>query len=149
MEIVFGVTQSEYNAIHKTMTERITLTGTLRNESPISNPVIMVETGENIVTKSYAYIPEFKRYYFIVECVSVRNGLWRVTMKTDVLTSFYEGIMASSGIILETAGYGSCNYLPNDVWCATVKDKTDIITFPSGFNDTGEYILITAGGLPS
>ena len=51
-------------------------------------------------------------------------------------------------IIDETTVTEISRYLKNDVWVATVKDRTEVINFPtSGFLNQGEYILITAGGL--
>lgn len=89
--------------------------GFLREESSVTNPVLMLETsvnfqpiqanGEDVVANgellehdyqvadtmpefNYAYIPDFKRYYFLVEIVSVRERLWRVSFRCDVLMSF-------------------------------------------------------------
>ena len=40
-------------------------------------------------------------------------------------------------------------YMQGEQWSTTVKNKTDIINFPSGLLDDGEYILITSGGIAS
>lgn len=42
--------------------------------------------------KNYAYIPDFNRYYFVVDIVSVRSGLWLFKLKCDVLMSFKDDI---------------------------------------------------------
>ena len=89
--------------------------GYMREECSVVNPVIMLETQGNVqpveangdevlanddyivydyqITDSlpefnYAYIPEFKRYYFVTELTAVRSGLWRVYLRCDVLMSF-------------------------------------------------------------
>ena len=64
----------------------------------------------------------------------------------DVLESFKTDIKNLSVILLNTQNVGVNNYLPSPVFRNNVKAKTDIINFPSGLNDTGEFILITAGG---
>ena len=38
------------------------------------------------------------------------------------------------------------NYLVSESWVSKVKTKTDILQFSNGLLDSGEYILITAGG---
>lgn len=42
--------------------------------------------------KNYAYIPDFNRYYFVTDIVSVRSGLWLFKLKCDVLMSFKDDI---------------------------------------------------------
>ena len=38
------------------------------------------------------------------------------------------------------------NYLPDENLKTNVKTKTDILNFTNGFLESGEFILITAGG---
>ena len=50
-------------------------------------------------------------------------------------------------IIEATEEYKGSNYLSeSDSWVTSVKAKTDILTYSSGLLNSGEYILITAGG---
>ena len=119
--------------------------GTLREETSIISPVVLMEL-ENPSSYNYAYIPEFGRYYFINDIVSVRKGLWRISMQVDVLESFKNYILDLGVILSDSENTGAENYLSSDVWKTKVKEKTDIINFPSGLSETGHFILITAGG---
>ena len=119
--------------------------GTLREETSIISPVVLMEL-ENPSSYNYAYIPEFGRYYFINDIVSVRKGLWRISMRVDVLESFKNYILDLGVILSDSENTGAENYLSGDVWKTKVKEKTDIINFPSGLSETGHFILITAGG---
>lgn len=101
---------------------------------------------ENPSSYNYAYIPEFGRYYFISDMVHVSKGLWRISMQVDVLESFKNYILDLGVILSDTENTGAENYLSGDVWKTKVKEKTDIINFPSGLSETGHFILITAGG---
>ena len=145
MLIKFYNNTSEKNVLSKTLTNEIITTGWLREESDIHSPVVTIETS-NITNYNYAYIPEFGRYYFISEITSVRTGFWRVSMVCDVLMSFRTYILNSYGIIDHTQITDISEYMRSDIWQTLVKDKTDIINFPNGLLDSGEYILITAGG---
>lgn len=146
MNIKLYYTKDDNNQLSKSLTLVYDLTGNLRNESDIVHPVILIEAA-TLGNSNYAYIAEFDRYYFIREVKSVRTGLWLVTFESDPLMSFKDSIRALYVVLQETEVSSVNNYLPDErVWLSTVKDKTSIITFPYGLLDTGEYILITAGG---
>lgn len=145
MEITLCVNTSEKNKIGKNLTSINVFSGTLREETSVISPVVLMEL-ENPSGYNYAYIPEFGRYYFIRDMVSVRNGLWRVSMQVDVLESFNNYIRELDVILSDSENMGAENYLSGNVWKTKVKEKTDIINFPSGLSETGYFILITAGG---
>jgi len=156
MTIELKVSISEPNVLQKTIVDVTSLEGSLRNDSPISNPSILIESDAvaigDVVRANYAYIPEFGRYYYIRECTQIRNHLWKLDMVCDVLMSFAAGIKASMAIVQETTVEGNervNNYVSNDSFARLVKDKTDIIQFPGGFEDSPFFILITAGGIVS
>ena len=145
MEITLCVNTSEKSKIGKNLTSMNVFSGTLREETSVISPVVLMEL-ENPSGYNYAYIPEFGRYYFISDMVSVRNGLWRISMKVDVLESFKNYILDLGVILSDSENMGAENYLSGEVWKAKVKEKTDIINFPSGLSEAGHFILITAGG---
>ena len=64
MNIQLCSNTSEKNKINKTITTGITLSGSLRNESNVVNPSIIINI-DNPTIYNYAYIPEFIRYFFI------------------------------------------------------------------------------------
>ena len=147
MQIKLYYTSSENNQLSKELTLTRTLIGTLRNESDIVHPRVLLEAA-SLNDSNYAYISEFNRYYYIREIESIRNGIWLVTFETDPLMSFKNNIKQLNVILAETENTGIDNYLSDDrVWIAKVKDKTSIIQFPSGLLANGEYILITSGGV--
>ena len=147
MVITFYKTESERNKLNKVLTNPIEFNGTLRSDTSIVDPIINLGySGNTIVGYNYCYIPDFGRYYFVNDIRSLVNNLWAVQLHVDVLMSFRSSILESTVILVESTDTGKSEYLVNDVWVTTVKDKTDIINFPSGLLDSGEYILITAGG---
>ena len=145
MEITLYVNNSEVNRMGKNLTNAFTLSGTLREQTNVIEPDILISM-ENPATYNYAYISAFKRYYFIKDITSVRNNLWRLHLAVDTLETYKTEILNCSGILDSTNETGLDNYLTGGNWVAKVKDKTEIKTFPNGLLDTGEFILITAGG---
>lgn len=145
MDIYLFRNNSEVNKIGKSLSNEIHLTGSLREESNVLTPAILIEI-DNPSSYNYAFIPQFNRYYFIKEFVSVRTNLWRIMLESDPLESFKNEILSNSVIISDTEITGAYNYLSGDVWKASVKESTEIVQFPNGLLNSGEFILITAGG---
>lgn len=77
------------------------LEGTLRSECSLTNPSI--EIAATFINANYAYIQEFNRYYFIENVTSIRNGLWRVDMKVDVLESYSNEILTQQALVVRSA----------------------------------------------
>lgn len=148
MEITLYTNESEKNKLEKTLDHPILLEGTLRDESSIINPIILISSEKEDIPYmyNYAYIPAFGRYYFITDIESVRTGIWRVSMHVDVLMSYKEQIKNLNVIINNSEQTGANNYLSGNQWITNVKNTTNIVNFPNGLNDNGEFILITAGG---
>lgn len=145
MNLRLCVNNSEKNKINKSLTAGVTLSGTLRNESNVVTPSIIINI-ENPTIYNYAYIEDFGRYYFITDYISLRTGIWQINLKSDVLMSFKDSILASNVLINNTETTGKNNYLSGSNWVSNCKAKTDILTFSQGLLNDGQYILITAGG---
>lgn len=145
MDLILYVNNSEKNKLEKSLSSDLKLTGKLREQSSVVNPSIMIQTT-NPSSYNYAYIPEFKRYYFITDMVSVRTGIWEISMHVDVLMSFKDAIKGTQVILSDTETTGQTNYMAGEQWESNVKTVTDIVSFPNSMNVNGEYILITAGG---
>lgn len=144
MEIILYVNNSETNKINKSLTVVNTLTGSLKESSSITNPVILIEYDDPTAF-NYVYIDTFNRYYFVNDIVVERDDLLRISLTVDVLESFAAAILSQNVIVdKNTANYEL--YLPDENLITLVKTKTDIINFPSGLLESGEFILITAGG---
>lgn len=143
------------NKISKNVNNEImTLEGTLRDESSIVDPVILVECPSPI-TANYAYIAAFHRYYFIRDISAFRSyedenrvmhNLWRITMHTDVLKTFAEGILGSPCIVAKTGGNDFNLYLPDPNYKRQQNDRYGFVEFPNGFNyDNCRYYLTFFG----
>ena len=148
MDIVLYVCSSERQAINKTLSSGTTLTGSLRGESSVISPSFLIEHS-NPSGFNYCYISDFGRYYFITNITSVRTGIWRIDCAVDVLMSFKNQILNLDVIVSNVSLPDAECYYSGEQWQTLVKTKTDVITFPSGLLDDGEYILITSGGVAS
>lgn len=121
---------SDNRAINKSIKNEIKLTGTLRNtDVSIIDPDILIEQNEKIFNYNYAYIPEFKRYYYIQNIISVRNNLLMVSMHCDVLMSFKKEFLGNNGYIDNSQKYA--NMYLNDSKLP-VQQNTEI-TYQKGY----------------
>lgn len=145
MEVQFFYNQSDDRVINKTLIIGETFDGSPRDEVSIMNPVIRFES-DGILRYNYAYIPEYQRYYSIVDRTIYRDGIWDVTFAVDVLMSFRNDIMSLNVIVDKQSMEANGDEFIDDGSLVTenVMFQT-VYNFPDGFNDTGEYILITAG----
>lgn len=146
MNITFYKNSSEKEKIGKSLSSGLTLSGNLRDECSITSPSILVE-ATSLVDYNYCYIPEFKRYYFISDIVSVRNNLWRVSLKCDVLESFKSDILNSSCIVNKQQNQSYSNNIDDGSYINRVDNFIEIANYQDGFNADGEFILLTAGAI--
>ena len=150
--IAVGTNNDDLNVITKTWTVRSELNGTLKDESSIIDPVILVEWhgGEDSSTPftlaecNYLYIPVFKRYYYIKDIRSVRNGLVEIACHVDVLHSFDEAIRENSGIVHRQAQRNNL-LLDDGVLKAYQNPLIDTIEFPDGFSGHTNVLLLCGG----
>ena len=146
MNITFYKNLSEPERMTKNIVNPRTVSGSLRDSSNVINPQFLIEgtpadfpNGYN-----YAYIQEFERYYFVGDPVSIRNNIVMLPLSVDVLMSFKNEILSNIAIVDKQTASG--NYYLNDgSWMHESREFYTIKSFSNGFNNNGEYILITAG----
>lgn len=146
MKLKLYKNMSEKERIGKRLIEEIDMEGVLHGESSVIDPTILINATQSIAEYNYMYIEEFKRFYFINNIVAVRNGLFRVEAHVDVLESFQAPIKALNVIIDKQERASFNKYLDSGDWVTTCKQFTNVLSFPNGFNENGEYILLVAGG---
>ena len=143
--IVIQTSASENNKLDKTLTDIATLTGTLRNDTSIIDPVFRVEGDmTSYITANYCTVETFGRSYFINNIRSLRAGLFEIDCHVDVLSSFKTQIRTNRAIIHKSER--NWNLYLNDGSLKTYQDPI-IYTkeFSSGFSGTEYYVLGVAG----
>lgn len=135
--------QEELNKINKNPAGVLSVTGSLREETSIIDPVILIEYSGTLTNVNYAYISEFHRYYFITQIESVRTGLWRVYMHCDVLKTYAQGILNCQCVVARNEN--KFNLLLNDAYFKVYSDpRVQVLPFPQKFSGES-YVLVMAG----
>lgn len=143
MEIILYKTASEPNRLSKVLTSPKSLNGTLRAESSIINPNIVMEI-DDIVGYNYMYIPEFERYYFITDIISIRNRLFKVNAHVDVLMTYANSIRNNRAIIDRIADEEQ-KYLPDSRYTFNSYNNYYVQKFDTSLSKNLSYILVVAG----
>ena len=139
---------SENNIINKTITQvGSDVTATIKGDISVESPTLILNYSGNMHNINYFYIPEFYRFYYITDLVELTGGRYQIQGKTDVLESFKQSILNLSVIIDKQENSNLIDFFLDDgSYVNENKEFQRVINFPTGFNEDGEYILITAGG---
>lgn len=164
MRVFLYSNSAEKNRVDKTqyLKTKFSFNGVLRDSCSVTKPIItfdirdiqnviktdgvdVVDTNAVDVTINdvirflsscnYAYIEEFKRYYFITDIISVKNNLWQINMRVDVLMSHTEQIKLLSGIIERQENIYNDYLVDNQIQFQT-NWHTETIEYPNTFFET-------------
>lgn len=128
MNIIFYYNSSDDNKLNKSLTQKLNLSGNLREGTSIITPTITIQVSDsqylNVIESNYAYISDFKRYYFITDVICAAKNLWDISMKVDVLMSFKNDILYLP-VILDRNEYLYNKYLSDDL--LPITNKCEII----------------------
>ena len=146
----------EKNKVTKNVTAGISIPGTLRDGTDVVNPSILVEkTVESICGYNYAYIPEFKRYYFINNISSFRNSLSVISMTVDVLRTYQSTILNSNVIIVRSSDSNDSLFnMPDDRYPVLQSETSHVIAYPTLYSNSDptkaqSLIIVMTGITPS
>lgn len=144
MTIDIKYSQSEPNRLSKQVKHVARLEGTLKENSTIINPSILVEGNlTDVSNANYLTIYEFRRDYFITDMESVRNGLYIIHAHVDVLSTFASDIKGNTAIVQRQANDFNL-YLDDGAFKIYQNPIVETFTFPQGF--AGHMFVLTVMG---
>lgn len=148
MDVILCNNASEANIINKSIVPLATASCILKGPVSVMTPIFILSyNGTLDPAVNYLSVPELDRKYFVTDIINLTGGRFEVHGKVDVLESFADSILALSAIIDKQEGPGASNmYLDDGSYMVENKEFNSVINFSNGFNATGEYVLITAGG---
>lgn len=146
MDIQLCVNSSENNSIGKKVSVQDTVSCKVKDAMSFERPVIMLEYSGDMTNVNYVYIPKFSRYYFITDVIPMTGGRYELHCYVDVLESYKNQILNLTCIIDKQENRNNANLYIDSDYVTLANSFNEAKTFPSGFNDNGEFILICAGG---
>lgn len=103
MQIRLFRTTQDKDHLSKSYGNELLIEGTLREACNIVDPVIEFKYDPDILTKNYAYIADFGRFYYL-GAPTVTGKTIRVKMHCDALMSHKAGILASPAHVVRSQG---------------------------------------------
>ncbi len=95
-------TRSSNNTINKVLQNEQEFNITFKDTADINNPVIKLYS-KDLLLYNYAYIPDFKRYYFISNITTTPKNVYILYLRCDVLESIKDDILQATGLITRNA----------------------------------------------
>lgn len=144
MVIQFLHNKSEYNTINKNTELIVEKTITLKDDCDLVNPYVVLKLNDVLFSSNYAYIPDFKRYYFITGIEILSKTLVAISMHVDVLESFKSDILAGTVHITESSN--TDNYYPKELDSLTSMESHKFISNKELVLNPSK-VLATLGGV--
>lgn len=104
MRIIFYTNNSNSNELNKNINLVTELNCNVnRDNLDVLSPILFLSYFDiKKLNINYCYIEELNRYYFINSYTIEKNNLIKIQLETDVLMTFKNDILLSSGIVKET-----------------------------------------------
>lgn len=143
-QVLLQTNNSEKNKLDKDLITISAISGTLKNETSIVDPIILIEVDlTNLINCNYITIPSFGRSYFVTNIRSIRRNLVEVSAHVDVLSSFATQIRNNAAIVRRQENNWNL-YLNDGVFKVYQNPMVLTREFPTGFS-TFEFVLAVAG----
>ena len=144
MEIKLYTTEDADNVINKTLALVSTVQIQLRDTHNITAPVVLLGeiAGVDLKTVNYAYMDEFKRFYFVRSINVGPNNIYALALECDVIETYKEDILNSSAQINRGVKKGDYGDIGTSI---EVRREVDIFKSDKGFVGKNSIILSTIG----
>lgn len=140
---------SNNNVLNKNIVKIVDITDiALKDDTSIEDPVMIIETTADLTNCNYAYVDEWDKYFYITNIELIPGGLHRLYMHVDVLMTYADEIKNIPATI-ERNETNYNQYINDGTYISDSREFITCVNFSNGFNDSGEFILITAGGVPT
>ncbi len=145
MKIILYNTTDNNNVINKVLKDSTEFEIKFKDKTDIMKPVVLLHS-ETDVNFNYAYMENFKRFYFIESIEIFPNNIYSLSLTCDVLESFKDEILKSSGYISQQNE--NINPYYNTDYETEVKKEVDLYESDTEINvDEKSIILVTVGGV--
>lgn len=136
-------TKTPNNTIGKVLENETEYNIKFKSQADRTKPVVVL-ISETMIDFNYAYIPDFNRYYFVESIEVTPNKIYNISLRCDVLESFKNDILASSGFVNQQT---TPNKYYNSDYQTEIKKEVDVIKSNVTLDTTKSTILVTIGGV--
>ena len=148
MRVILYNTTSDNRVLNKHITLIKEIDAELKDADDVISPTLKIQRFKDWEKVNYIYIESFNRYYYVNTIKQLLGNTILLNCSVDVLMSNKDAIRNLTCIIDKqenSATTYSDKYLDDGSFITECRTFNSILNFPQGFNDNGEFILITAG----
>ena len=148
MRVILYNTTSDNRVLSKSITLIKKIDAELKDANNVISPTLKIQRFEGWEKVNYIYIKSFNRYYYVNTIKQLLGNTILLDCSVDVLMSNKDAIGNLTCIIDKQENSSttySDKYLDDGSFVTECRTFNSILNFPAGFNDDGEFILITAG----
>ena len=139
------INSSPKEKLSKTISNQLSYSCVLKENTSILNPKIIIATSDNITGYNYMYISDFGRYYFIDDIVSLNDGRWMISAHVDVLSTYETAIKSNSAVIKRQENMYNL-YLDDPEFHTYNYEQIQTKKFPANsFTKALNYVLVING----
>ena len=148
MRVILYNTTSDNRALSKNIALIKEIDAELKDANDVISPTLKIQRFEGWEKVNYIYIKSFNRYYYVNTIKQLLGNTILLDCSVDVLMSNKDAIRNLTCIIDKQENSSTAysdKYLDDGSFITECRTFNSILNFPAGFNDDGEFILITAG----
>lgn len=148
MRVILYNTTSDNRVLSKSITLIKEIDAELKDADDVISPTLKIQRFKEWEKVNYIYIESFNRYYYVKTIKQLIGNAILLDCSVDVLMSNKDAIKNLTCIIDKQENSSttySDKYLDDGSFITECRTFNSILNFPQGFNDNGEFILITAG----
>lgn len=123
MQVTLYNNSSDPRYLNKDITELKTVQCKLLEPTDHLEPSLTLEKDSYVLQANYMYIPDFGRYYYIIDIIYETNNRIRVNTMVDVLMSYKDQLKNSSFIITRSSMKEVYNLYLNDPRMGSQQNK--------------------------
>ena len=137
MQVVLYVNKSDKRKLEKELIEVANIDCKIKDDCSILNPTLIIKIDS--VDYNYVYIPEFNRYYYIDDIVTLNSRLKEISCSVDVRQSYREQLRDTSAIIARNERYYN-QYIPDNMIGADSRIEVTAKKFPYSLGVQSLYL---------
>lgn len=148
MRVILYNTTSDNRVLNKNIALIKEIDAELKDANDVISPTLKIQRFEGWEKINYIYIKSFNRYYYVNTIKQLLGNTILLDCSVDVLMSNKDAIRNLTCIIDKQENSSTAysdKYLDDGSFITECRTFNSILNFPAGFNNDGEFILITAG----
>ena len=148
MRVILYNTTSDNRVLSKNIALIKEIDAELKDANDVISPTLKIQRFEGWEKVNYIYIKSFNRYYYVNTIKQLLGNTILLDCSVDVLMSSKDAIRNLTCIVDKQENSSTAysdKYLDDGSFITECRTFNSILNFPAGFNNDGEFILITAG----